>query len=41
MRFTAKEVKNLAQDAKEFTLPEGVEFKTPQFIDDELKKMQE
>ncbi len=41
MRFTAKEVKNLAQDAKEFTLPAGVEFKTPQFIDDELKKMQE
>ncbi|MFZ9956346.1 MAG: hypothetical protein ACO3E1_09525 [Flavobacteriales bacterium] len=41
MRFTAKEVKNLAQDAKEFTLPEDVEFKTPQFIDDELKKMQE
>jgi GLPGLI family protein len=41
MRFTAKEVKNLEQDAKEFSMPEGVEYTTPQVIDAELKEMQE
>jgi len=40
MRFTAKEVKNLAQETKEFDVPEGLEYTTPQFIDEELKKMQ-
>lgn len=41
MKFTAKEVKNLAQDVKEFSIPEGVEYTTPQRIDAELKEMQE
>lgn len=41
MRFTAKEVKNLAQDVKEFSFPEDVEYTTPQKIDAELKAMQE